>query len=221
MKHIHCSGPRLKMASLTFGSILTRLAPCAGARATLGAPCSYHVWCSMFIPSLMLYVHTIFGAPCSYHVWCSVLIPCLVLRVLTTFLHIRAENLAAAAGLAGLSIHGDAFIGRSVANTNSDFTLPEMSPASAWCVQVFRIPYSHELFLPFMLSLPFLLSSIPAHSSISALFHFCFLAYTRTNMRKSLFFISPIIFSLFSFCPTPLISHSRLSKYSPHLLVYP
>lgn len=51
----------------------------------------------------------------------------------------RAEDLAAAAGLAGLSIHGDAFVGRSVRSPdglgehNVDFTLADMAPNSDWC----------------------------------------------------------------------------------------
>ena len=45
----------------------------------------------------------------------------------------RAETLAAAAGLTGLSIHGDAFVGRCERGKNTNFSLEEMSPASDWC----------------------------------------------------------------------------------------
>jgi len=45
----------------------------------------------------------------------------------------RAEALAAAAGLSGLSIHGDAFVGRTIKGRNSSFALGEMAPESAWC----------------------------------------------------------------------------------------
>ena len=45
----------------------------------------------------------------------------------------RAEALAAAAGLTGLSIHGDAFVGRLKRGKNVDFNIEEMSPSSDWC----------------------------------------------------------------------------------------
>lgn len=49
----------------------------------------------------------------------------------------RAEALAAAAGLAGLSIHGDAYVGRcergpSGAEANADFGLAEMAHDASW-----------------------------------------------------------------------------------------
>lgn len=51
----------------------------------------------------------------------------------------RAEALAASAGLAGLSIHGDAYVGRSrPGRGNLDFTMAELSPSSNWCVAAHR-----------------------------------------------------------------------------------
>jgi len=51
----------------------------------------------------------------------------------------RAEALAAAAGLVGLSIHGDAYVGRCArapqgGEQNVSFTLPELAHDSAWVV---------------------------------------------------------------------------------------
>ena len=54
----------------------------------------------------------------------------------------RAEELAHAAGLAGLAIHGDAYVGRcgrpddgSVAEHNLDFQVEELAHTSAWVAQ--------------------------------------------------------------------------------------
>ena len=55
----------------------------------------------------------------------------------------RAEALAARAGLAGLAIHGDAFVGRCAAardgggERNVDFDLDELSPDAAWARAAF------------------------------------------------------------------------------------
>ena len=59
----------------------------------------------------------------------------------------RAEALAAGAGLAGLSIHGDVYVGRTlprggggaaVGALNVDFSLGEMSPDAGWAVEARR-----------------------------------------------------------------------------------
>lgn len=47
----------------------------------------------------------------------------------------RAEALAAAAGLSGLSIHGDAFVGRTVRGVNQSFPLGDLSSGSSWAAQ--------------------------------------------------------------------------------------
>jgi len=55
----------------------------------------------------------------------------------------RAEALAAAAGLGGLSIHGDAYVGRveggsGVGERNSDFALHELAHDSPWVLEARR-----------------------------------------------------------------------------------
>ncbi|KAL1504165.1 hypothetical protein AB1Y20_010574 [Prymnesium parvum] len=49
--------------------------------------------------------------------------------------NVRAEQLAQAAGLAGLAIHGDAYVGRCGAAHNLDFRLGELAHDSAWVAQ--------------------------------------------------------------------------------------
>ena len=44
----------------------------------------------------------------------------------------RAEKLAHACGLAGLSIHGDAFVGRTIKGRNAPFPVADLAPDSAW-----------------------------------------------------------------------------------------
>lgn len=56
--------------------------------------------------------------------------------------NVRAEKLAAAAGLAGLSIHGDAFVGRSkTRGKNLNFGISDLSPTSKWCADA-RVAHS-------------------------------------------------------------------------------
>ena len=61
--------------------------------------------------------------------------------------NVRAEALASAAGLTGLAIHGDAFVGRCIragdfysagGETNADFRLPELAHDAAWALAARR-----------------------------------------------------------------------------------